>query len=104
MGDDDPMVKRLIAISFIFACTSAAWIILGGTVYMRTNSTDEVLRGRVQSVWGTAQTQAAPVAESGTNILLATSSDIKVDLQLEHRRKGFGIRLTRSGCWAITSF
>jgi hypothetical protein len=56
------MVKRLIAIVFIFAATSVAWLILGGTITLRTNSTDGRLRGRVQSIWGAPQVQAAPYA------------------------------------------
>src|SRR5688500_8070656 len=56
------MVKRIIAIAFIFACTTAAWMILGATVFSRTNSSDQRLRGRVASTWGTAQEQRAPDA------------------------------------------
>jgi hypothetical protein len=56
------MVKRLIAIAFIFACTTAAWMILGAAVFSRTNSSDQRLRGRVASTWGTAQEQRAPDA------------------------------------------
>jgi len=88
MGHDCSMVKRLVAIGFIFACTSAAWIILGSTVYFRTNSSDDHLRGRVQSVWGTPQVQLAPRAEFGGQVASPAASDINVDLQLEHRRKG----------------
>ena len=88
MGHDCSMVKRLVAIGFIFACTSAAWMILGSTVYIRTNSTDDRLRGRVQSVWGTPQVQSAPRAEFVGQVLSPSASDINVDLQLEHRRKG----------------
>jgi hypothetical protein len=82
------MVKRLLAIGFIFVCTSAAWMILGGTVYFRTNAMADQLRGRVQSVWGTPQAQAAPVAESGGQMMPPSASDIRVDLQLQYRRKG----------------
>jgi len=82
------MVKRLVAIGFIFACTSAAWMILGSTVYIRTNSSDDHLRGRVQSVWGTPQAQVAPRAEFGGQVASPAASDVNVDLQLEHRRKG----------------
>ena len=57
------MIKRLLAVAFIFICTSVAWGILGGTIIGRTNSSDDRLRSRVQSVWGIAQTQRAPFAE-----------------------------------------
>jgi len=56
------MVKRLIAIIFIFVCTSAAWMILGGTIFSRTHASDRSLSGRVGSTWGTSQAQTAPVA------------------------------------------
>jgi inner membrane protein involved in colicin E2 resistance len=36
---------------------------LGGTITARTDSTGERLKGRVQSVWGSAQEQLAPAAE-----------------------------------------
>jgi hypothetical protein len=82
------MVKRLIAIGFIFACTSAAWMILGSTINIRTNSSGDRLRGRVQSVWGTPQAQLAPAAELVGRTAPPDKSDINVDLQLEYRRKG----------------
>jgi hypothetical protein len=56
------MGKRLFAIAFIFAVTSAAWLLLGATIFERTQSSDQHLRGRVGSTWGTAQTQQAPSA------------------------------------------
>lgn len=56
------MVKRVFAIAFIFACTTAAWLLLGATIFQRTQSSDQHLRGRVGSTWGTAQSQQAPTA------------------------------------------
>lgn len=56
------MVKRLFAIAFIFVCTAIAWMILGGTIFERSRSSDTRLRGRVSSTWGTRQEQHAPVA------------------------------------------
>lgn len=56
------MVKRLVAIVFIFGCTAIAWMVLGTTVFERTNSSDQRLKGRVASTWGTAQEQRAPEA------------------------------------------
>jgi hypothetical protein len=53
------VIKRLFALSFIFVCTTIAWFILGGTVFNRTNSAQGRLTGRVQSIWGTEQTQKA---------------------------------------------
>jgi hypothetical protein len=56
------MAKRIFAIAFIFVCTSIAWVILGGTIFSRTQGSDQHLRDRVGSTWGTSQAQAAPVA------------------------------------------
>ena len=32
------MIRRIAAISFIFICTTIAWMILGSTIYSRTGS------------------------------------------------------------------
>lgn len=106
------MLKRLIAIGFIYFCTVIAWMILGSTVLVRTNTFDSSLRGAVSQIWGTVQTQTAPTQsyqtpreelvdreENGrkikerktvwdTHFLPLEGSDIKVDLDLEHRQKG----------------
>lgn len=106
------MTKRIIAIAFIFVCTSVAWAILGGTIFSRTYSLDEIAESRVASTWGTPQNQAPPIAsfkqivarqeessENGkkivktindevTTTLPLESSVIDVDLDLEHRQKG----------------
>src|SRR5258705_4204291 len=106
------MTKRIFAIAFIFICTSVAWAILGGTIFSRTYSLDEIAANRVASTWGAPQNQAPPVAsfkqtvarqeestENGkkivktikdevTTTLPLESSVIDVDLDLEHRQKG----------------
>jgi hypothetical protein len=56
------MAKRILAIAFIFVCTSVAWVVLGATIFNRTQGSDQRLRGRVGSTWGTIQAQRAPVA------------------------------------------
>lgn len=56
------MTKRLVAIAFIFAVTTVAWMILGATTIERSRSSDQRLRGRVSSTWGTRQQQPAPTA------------------------------------------
>jgi len=110
--DNDFMFKRIGAISFIFMCASVAWVILGATIVNRTENSGAHLRGRVQSVWGVPQTQAAVIAEYSvpqlysetieergvkrivertrmeTRKLNATSSDLDVGIRLEHRQKG----------------
>jgi inner membrane protein involved in colicin E2 resistance len=106
------MTKRIIAIAFIFVCTSIAWAILGGTIFTRTYSLDAVAENRVASTWGTPQNQAPPSAsftrivprsedfiengkkttktiqEAITTPLPLESSAIDVALELEHRQKG----------------
>jgi len=94
------MLKRILAISFIYICTAAAWFILAGTTLVRTNVQDDYLAERVGQLWGTAQVQKAPsVCLNGPASTLRTknmktecipleASDISVDLDLEHRKKG----------------
>ena len=106
------MFKRIIAIAFIFAAASAAWMVLGGTIFSRTYSSDEVLGGRVASLWGAPQSQSPPAAsfervvpkttetvENGkkkvvtekvtvTEALPLESSRVEVALGLDHRQKG----------------
>jgi hypothetical protein len=85
------MVKRIVAICFIYACTSAAWIILSATMFVRTETQDIGLNRTVSQLWGTEQTQQAPIVyygESSKTNQALDSSDIEVDLKLEHRKKG----------------
>jgi inner membrane protein involved in colicin E2 resistance len=106
------MTKRIFAIAFIFICTSVAWAILGGTIFSRTYSLDEIAENRVASTWGAPQNQAPPIAsykeivprkeestENGkkivktindevTTTLPLESSAVDVALDLEHRQKG----------------
>lgn len=106
------MTKRIIAIAFIFVCTSIAWAILGGTIFTRTYSQDAVAENRVVSTWGAPQDQSPPTAsfthlvprkeestENGKKIVKTVqdevttslpleSSAIQVALDLEHRQKG----------------
>ncbi|HYX68976.1 MAG TPA: inner membrane CreD family protein [Terriglobales bacterium] len=109
------MGKRIAAIVFIFACTTVAWMILGGTILNRTYSFDDQLKERVASTWGSKQVQAAPTASwdkvvekkvpivnvskdtqtasAVTQEIIAVplpleSSRVDVDLDLNHRQKG----------------
>ncbi len=106
------MTKRIAAISFIFICTTVAWMILGGTIFSRTYDAGDRLQNKVAASWGTAQTQTPPTAnywitqsqseevmENGQKTtrtthhdaqyqLPAESSRIKVDLDLKPRQKG----------------
>jgi inner membrane protein involved in colicin E2 resistance len=106
------MFKRIIAITFIFACTSVAWAILGGTIFSRTYSSDAASQNKVASTWGALQTQRPPVASYKSLVtrtietidnnkktvksvqeevfteLPLMSTSIDVGLDLEHRQKG----------------
>jgi inner membrane protein involved in colicin E2 resistance len=106
------MTKRIIAIAFIFICTSVCWAILGGTIFSRTYDSGATSSSRVASTWGTEQNQGPPTAsfttkvqtkeevtENGKKVLRLKeeeyqtplpleSSAIDVDLNLEHRQKG----------------
>lgn len=106
------MTKRIIAIVFIFICTSVAWAVLGATIFARTYDSGSISSSKVESTWGTQQNQGPPsasfikqvpkegdVVENGRIVrktwnedvsvpLPLESSKITVDLDLEHRQKG----------------
>jgi hypothetical protein len=93
-------VPRLIGIIFIFICTTIAWSILGTSIMIRTNSGFEVLDRQVEDLWGSEHYQKAPTVmlksvekdgEKEKEVLTPVeleSSNVQVDFQLEHRRKG----------------
>ena len=54
------MLKRIAAITAIFACTCVAWVILGSTIFYRTDHSDSTLSGKVTSTWGAPQEQRPP--------------------------------------------
>jgi inner membrane protein involved in colicin E2 resistance len=56
------LLRQILALAFIFVCTSIAWVILGATISSRTYGSNEQLQGRVASTWGTAQQQSPPTA------------------------------------------
>lgn len=90
------MIKRISAIVFIYICTSIGWMILAGTVLIRTDTQSLSLREAVSRLWGTSQIQRAPVAynRSGggdsakAEHLSPSASDLDVDISLEYRKKG----------------
>ncbi|MCE5276912.1 MAG: hypothetical protein ABFD92_13690 [Planctomycetaceae bacterium] len=89
-------VLRFFAVAMIFACVSVAWMILGGAVWMRTESLSTDLEREMAQLVGPPEVrQVAPyVAEKpalargqeGTRDV--DSSAIAVDLKHEHRYKG----------------
>ncbi len=108
----DTVLRRIVALIFIFVCTAIAWGVLGATIFSRTYNTGPGLRAKVQSSWGTPQVQRPPgasysvlipketkttidgrVVENVTKELTVISlpldrSDIDVSIALEHRQKG----------------
>jgi inner membrane protein involved in colicin E2 resistance len=100
------MIKRIAAIAFIVICTSIAWAILGSTIFYRTYSTDEQLKSRVSSSWGTAQEQTPPTAgyqvvshkqvtttENGITAVRTLDEKSSVSLPLEQTRANAALRL-----------
>jgi len=106
------LLRQILALAFIFVCTTIAWIILGATISSRTYGANEQLQGHVASTWGTPQLQSPPTAhyavqesknsttlEGGKlvvheekverNIPLAIESTrIHVNINLDPRQKG----------------
>jgi inner membrane protein involved in colicin E2 resistance len=106
------LIGKIAALVFIFISTTIAWMILGGTISSRTNSSNEQLQGHVASTWGTSQEQTAPTAEytltefrnvtrteDGESVLRKekiesripvklNASRIQVDIHLDPRQKG----------------
>lgn len=89
------MLKRMVAIMFIYMCTCIAWAILGSSVEYRTTRQHDKLRDSVGQLWGTIQRQTAPVSYY-EDILWKTKkinvpinrSRIDVGISLSHRKKG----------------
>ena len=106
------MPRQILALIFIFVCTTIAWIILGTTIFSRTYGANRQLQGRVASTWGTSQEQSPPTAQytvieptSSTTVengklvvhndkverhfpLPLESSRIRVKINLDPRQKG----------------
>jgi inner membrane protein involved in colicin E2 resistance len=106
------VLKRILAITFIYGCATVAWLALGATIFARTHRSDATLRGRVASTWGAAQEQVAPsgsvqravarqveVEENGKRFVRTIEeretvplplerSRVRARVAMEHRRKG----------------
>ena len=106
------MNKRIAAVAFIFVCTSVAWMVLGSTIFARTESMGTSSESRVESTWGTRQVQRPPEARwyehvvdeqpvtEGNKTVIRRSvttktvnldveqSRVKVSFNLDHRKKG----------------
>jgi len=106
------LLRQILALAFIFVCTTIAWMILGATIFSRTYGSDQQLQGHVASTWGSEQQQVPPtadytVAETTTSTtvengkvvvhndkvwrqhpLALQSSRIRVNFHLDPRQKG----------------
>lgn len=106
------MFKRIAAITAIFLCSCLAWVVLGSTIFYRTDNSGSTLSGRVTSTWGAPQEQMPPsisyhwvedktvtanengkVVERIEKVTLTApaamdASRISADLHLDYRQKG----------------
>ncbi len=86
------MVLRIVALLVILIGASIAWGILGTTLFVRTQQSDQAQRASLGSLWGPEQTQQAPVFSYSTKLadynIPIDASRIAVDLGLDQRRKG----------------
>ncbi|MGQ9832385.1 MAG: inner membrane CreD family protein [Candidatus Villigracilaceae bacterium] len=105
-------VGRLIAIVFIFIGATIAWTILGTSIVVRSDYGDNSLVRQVQTLWGSQHTQVAPTvtwtkSKKEIKSLDLDSSNINVDLKLQHRRKGLywyaTYEVTFDGTYAFTN-
>jgi inner membrane protein CreD len=96
VGQSNLMTKRIIAIFFILAGATIAWSILGGTLLVRTNASDDAQVAQLGTLWGPEQSQCAPtfsylttyLSKGIVQTLPLDASHIAVDLNLEPRQKG----------------
>ncbi len=86
---------RLIAIIFIFGVISLAWMVLGGTVFVRTEDLGQTVDAEMQSQWGPkVVAQSAPFwsldpkGRDSYSMAVPSSSSIYVKLSHENRDKG----------------
>lgn len=83
---------RLFAIAIILAGSAMAWVVLGGTTQMRTDTADANLRGKVGSLWGEPQVQTAPTfaytEDRARHAIEIAGSDITAAFDLDQRKKG----------------
>jgi len=100
----DMTALRLTAIILIFLGTTIAWMVLGGTLYARTEEADSKLRGEVAELWGTELRQTSPTITLLHELtereirdevpprppvqVIPDSSEVQVKLNLDLRRKG----------------
>jgi hypothetical protein len=81
---------RLFAIFLIFVTAALAWVALGTSVLVRTETADDTGYAGVSSLWGTTQRQEAPrfTRQGSGPAPDVVGSDVAADFELEQRRKG----------------
>src|SRR5690606_7272934 len=62
MATEVRMTARILALIFIYVSTCVACMILGGSVWQRTEDAFANLRKKVARIWGRQQTQLTPTA------------------------------------------
>jgi inner membrane protein involved in colicin E2 resistance len=83
------LLRQILAVAFIFVCTTIAWVILGTTIFSRTYGSNEQLQGHVASTWGTSQQQSPPTATYVVNeeVDSTTVEDGKVIIHKKNRQR-----------------
>lgn len=86
------MTRRIVSIFIILFGATIAWSILGGTLLVRTNASDDAQVAQLGALWGPEQSQCAPtfsyVTKKVVQILPLDASRVSVNLDLEPRQKG----------------
>jgi len=92
------LLRQVLALAFIFVCTTIAWVILGATIFSRTYGSNEQLQGHVASTWGTAQQQSPPTATYVVNeeVDSTTVEDGKVIVHKKTRQRQIPLPLEAS--------
>ena len=87
--------RSIIAVGFIFGCTTFAWFVLGGALTHRSMDRAGSLTSEVQQTWGPELRQnhpsawyASPANPSGKSFVSPSMSRVDIDLQYEPKRKG----------------
>src|ERR1700749_771884 len=57
------MLKRIVAIVFVYLIAVGGWVFLAGTITYRTENQDQSLKREVGQLWGTPLEQRAPWAK-----------------------------------------
>ena len=88
-------IRRIIAIIFIFAATTAGWFILGGALTLRTEDRSGLLGSAVDEGWGPPLTQLHPAtwyltpgAAQPAVTLPPSAGDVHVQLDYEPKKRG----------------